>query len=273
MFGKGVLAILLIVALAGASIRAGQAQPAPGSEQAEANPLEAGHAEVGHLEVVGPGDNLFRIAQRHGTTVEALLHANQLASPDWIVVGQLLRIPASDGSVDLPADLTIQSPQTESGGTTAGSDFDGTGSGGDSIGGAQIAAPAYTLPPAAAEHVRYPSGRRIVIDVSDQTLTAYDNGAVAGYFVVSTGKPTTPTVLGNYAIYSRYVSQDMSGPGYYAPGVPFVQYFWSGYSIHGTYWHTDFGTPVSHGCVNMQTPEAQWVWDWASIGTPVTVQP
>jgi LysM repeat protein len=269
MLGKLVLAILIVAALGFTTARVGHAQAAPDSD----------HREAGHLEVVAPGDNLFRIAQRHSTTVEALVHANQLASPDWIAVGQLLRIPASDGSIVLPADLTIQSPKPASGGTTAGGGVGGGVGGtwfaGDSIGGARIAsaAPAYSLPPAAAEHVRYPSGRRIVIDLSDQTLTAYDNGAVAGYFVVSTGKPTTPTVLGNYAIYSRYVSQDMSGPGYYAPGVPFVQYFWSGYSIHGTYWHNDFGMPVSHGCVNMQTPEAQWVWDWASIGTPVTVQP
>jgi len=64
----------------------------------------------------------------------------------------------------------------------------------------------------------------------------------------------------------------MSGPGYWAPGVPYVQYFTGDYALHGTYWHTDYGTPVSHGCVNLQTPDAEWLWGWASIGTGVVVQ-
>jgi lipoprotein-anchoring transpeptidase ErfK/SrfK len=50
-------------------------------------------------------------------------------------------------------------------------------------------------------------------------------------------------------------------------------YFYQGYALHGTYWHNNFGTPMSHGCVNMPTPEAEWAFNWASIGTPVIVQP
>ncbi len=247
MLGKLALTIVFTAALALATAVRAQAQSAP----------EGGQARGGEVVVVAPGDNLFRIALRHGMTVDALMRANRLASPDWIVVGQLLRIPSA---AELAGETLVAGPGAGIGGAPAYT-------------APAYTAPTYTMPEGAADAVRYPSGRWIVIDLSDQTLTAYDNGAVAGSFIVSTGKPSTPTVMGNFTIYSRYVSQDMSGPGYYAPGVPFVQYFWSGYSIHGTYWHTDFGTPVSHGCVNMQTPDAQWLWGWSSIGTPVIVQP
>jgi lipoprotein-anchoring transpeptidase ErfK/SrfK len=79
-------------------------------------------------------------------------------------------------------------------------------------------------------------------------------------------------VLGDYSIYLKYDSQLMTGPGYYLPGVPWVMYFYQGYSLHGTYWHSNFGTPMSHGCVNLPTEEAAWFYTWAPIGTPVHVQ-
>jgi lipoprotein-anchoring transpeptidase ErfK/SrfK len=63
----------------------------------------------------------------------------------------------------------------------------------------------------------------------------------------------------------------MAGPGYYLPDVPYTMYFYRGYGIHGTYWHSNFGTPMSHGCVNMQTDEAGWMFNWASVGTLVNV--
>jgi lipoprotein-anchoring transpeptidase ErfK/SrfK len=49
-------------------------------------------------------------------------------------------------------------------------------------------------------------------------------------------------------------------------------YFYKGYGLHGTYWHDNFGHPMSHGCVNLPTPEAAWLYTWAEIGTPVLVQ-
>jgi len=88
---------------------------------------------------------------------------------------------------------------------------------------------------------------------------------------VSTGLPGTPTVTGRYSIYQKAASQAMSGPGYYLPNVPWVMYFYRGYSFHGTYWHNNFGHPMSHGCVNMRTPDAKWLYDWAPIGTLVVV--
>jgi lipoprotein-anchoring transpeptidase ErfK/SrfK len=63
----------------------------------------------------------------------------------------------------------------------------------------------------------------------------------------------------------------MTGPGYYLPNVPYTMYFYRGYGLHGTYWHANFGRPMSHGCVNLPTYEAQWLFNWAPVGTLVNV--
>jgi len=68
-----------------------------------------------------------------------------------------------------------------------------------------------------------------------------------------------------------YPAYTMIGPGYHLPDVPYSMFFYKGYSLHGTYWHSNFGTPMSHGCVNMVTSDAAWVYENASIGTYVFV--
>jgi lipoprotein-anchoring transpeptidase ErfK/SrfK len=115
--------------------------------------------------------------------------------------------------------------------------------------------------------------RWIDIDLSDQMLYAYIGENVVNSFLVSTGTWRTPTVIGEFHIWVKYRYADMRGPGYYLPDVPFTMYFFKGYGIHGTYWHDNFGTPMSHGCVNMRTSEAGWLFDFASVGTLVNVHP
>ncbi len=116
-----------------------------------------------------------------------------------------------------------------------------------------------------------PSSRWIDINLSTQTVTAYEGDTPVRTFVVSTGLPGTPTVTGQFSVYLRYDSQTMSGPGYYLPGVQWVQYFYQGYALHGTYWHNNFGQPMSHGCVNMTNADAQWMYQWADYGTVVNI--
>jgi lipoprotein-anchoring transpeptidase ErfK/SrfK len=82
-------------------------------------------------------------------------------------------------------------------------------------------------------------------------------------FTASTGLTYTPTVLGEFNIYWKLKSTLMTGPGYYLPNVPYTMYFYGSYAIHGTYWHDNFGTPMSHGCVNLKTDDAQKLFDWA----------
>jgi lipoprotein-anchoring transpeptidase ErfK/SrfK len=113
--------------------------------------------------------------------------------------------------------------------------------------------------------------RWIDVDLTNQRVYAYEGDVIANSFIVSTGTWLTPTVTGQYNIYVKYRSTKMSGPGYYLPDVPYVMYFYKGYGLHGTYWHNNFGTPMSHGCVNLKTDEAAWLFGWASVGTLVNV--
>jgi lipoprotein-anchoring transpeptidase ErfK/SrfK len=117
----------------------------------------------------------------------------------------------------------------------------------------------------------YPDERWIDINLSTQRMYAYDGKKQVKSFVVSTGLWGTPTVTGRFRIYVKYRAATMSGPGYYLPNVPYTMYFYNGYGIHGTYWHNNFGTPMSHGCVNMKTSDAEWIFSWASVGTLVNI--
>jgi lipoprotein-anchoring transpeptidase ErfK/SrfK len=113
--------------------------------------------------------------------------------------------------------------------------------------------------------------RWIDVDLTNQRVYAYEGNSVVNSFIVSTGTWLTPTVTGQFNIYVKYISNKMSGPGYYLPDVPYIMYFYGSYGLHGTYWHNNFGTPMSHGCVNLSIPDAEWLYNWASIGTLVNV--
>jgi len=113
--------------------------------------------------------------------------------------------------------------------------------------------------------------RWIDVNLSTQSVYAYEGDTVVNSFIVSTGTGYTPTVTGKFKIWIKLKSTNMSGPGYYLPNVPYVMYFYKGYGLHGTYWHNNFGTPMSHGCVNLRTSDAEWLYYWASEGTVVNV--
>jgi lipoprotein-anchoring transpeptidase ErfK/SrfK len=130
--------------------------------------------------------------------------------------------------------------------------------------------------------------KKVVVDISEQMIYAVIDYACSGErdFVnsslVSTGVAAHPTVLGEYQIYVKLDSTTMSGEWYYLENVPYTMYFYEGYSIHGAYWHHNFGHPMSHGCVNMPIDpvpalggmsEAEWFYDWGYVGMKVIVQP
>jgi lipoprotein-anchoring transpeptidase ErfK/SrfK len=104
----------------------------------------------------------------------------------------------------------------------------------------------------------------IDVDLSEQRVVAYAGTKPVRAFVISSGLPQTPTVTGEFRIRMKVRSQTMSGPDYYLPNVEWVQYFYEDYAFHGTYWHNNFGQPMSRGCVNMTNEDAQWLFDWAS---------
>ena len=114
-------------------------------------------------------------------------------------------------------------------------------------------------------------GRWIDVNLSQQMVYAYEGDTVVNSFVVSTGVAGTPTVTGRYKIYVKVRMQDMSGPGYHLRDVPYVMFFYGDYGLHGTYWHNNFGVPMSRGCVNLTIDDAAWLFGWASVGTVVEV--
>jgi lipoprotein-anchoring transpeptidase ErfK/SrfK len=113
-----------------------------------------------------------------------------------------------------------------------------------------------------------PTEKWIDVDLSEQRVVAYEGGQAVRAFIVSTGLPATPTVQGQFRIRMKVRSQTMAGGsaqyGYYnLPNVEWVQYFYADYAFHGTYWHNNFGQPMSHGCVNMSNDDARWLFEWA----------
>lgn len=194
--------------------------------------------EVYKTHVVQPGEWLTTIAKQYGVEWTEIVRLNAIADPNRIAVGTVLKIP--NGGI--PG--TVQA----------------------------IPGPAgVALPPPNLNDIAGVSGKWIKVVLSEQRVYAYENGKLLKSVVVSTGLPGTPTVIGDFNVYLKYSSQLMYGPDYYLPGVPYVMYFYQGYGLHGTYWHSNFGTPMSHGCVNLPTPEAKWLWEWAPVGTRVSV--
>jgi len=129
-----------------------------------------------------------------------------------------------------------------------------------------------------------PFDKRIDVSIAMQTLTAYEKDRVVFKTKVSTGIPDrrntpglipTDTPTGEFRVYSKMPSKHM-GDGqltadldaYELPGVPWTTFFApNGVALHGTYWHNNFGMTMSHGCVNMRTEEAKWIFRWT---TPMT---
>lgn len=122
--------------------------------------------------------------------------------------------------------------------------------------------------------------KKIYVDLTNQMLYAYEDDRLIYSFLVSTGKwGRTPT--GVFSIWGKFRYTKMSGGSqalhtyYYLPNVPYVMFFSNdqvaaskGFSIHGTYWHSNFGHPMSHGCVNMKTSEAALIYEWSEPQLP-----
>lgn len=121
--------------------------------------------------------------------------------------------------------------------------------------------------------------KEIVVSISAQSMWAYEGGELMISSLVSTGTaevPETVTPIGYHSVLVKYDAQTMEGTisdeYYRVEDVPYVMYFDDfGNAIHGTYWHNNFGMPMSHGCVNLPIDIAAWMYEWAPVGTAVTV--
>lgn len=113
--------------------------------------------------------------------------------------------------------------------------------------------------------------KMIDVDLTEQTVTLYDNDQLVRTIICSSGDEATPSLTGTYSVYAKAEKVDMEGEGYRAEDVPWVLMFNGDYTIHGNYWATTFGVPTSHGCVGLPVPEAEYLYNWAPIGTIVSI--
>lgn len=111
----------------------------------------------------------------------------------------------------------------------------------------------------------------IAIDLTAQKLFAWEGNRVVYAVTVSTGKAETPTRKGVFTVQTKHETTRMTGDDYDFPAVPYTMYYDGGNAIHGANWHNLFGNPVTHGCTNVAVDHAKWLFNWASVGTPVVV--
>ena len=179
---------------------------------------------------VHAGQSVSKIAEQYGVSPAAIARLNGLTIHSVLEVGQTLWIPSED-ALEL-----IESMYPR-------------------------------LNPA-----QYPTSteRWVEVDLSEQLAIAFEGTNPVKAFVISSGVGNTPTVTGTFRIWAKIAMQDMSGGSrsagnyYHLKDVPNVQFFYRGFGFHGTYWHSNFGTPMSRGCVNMTKEDAKWLFEWTS---------
>lgn len=123
--------------------------------------------------------------------------------------------------------------------------------------------------------------KEVVVSISQQAMWAYEADQMIMSSLVSTGTaevPETTTPIGSHAVIAKFDVQTMegtiSGEHYRVEDVPYVMYIDDfGNALHGTYWHSNFGAPMSHGCINLPMDVAAWMYAWADLGTAVSVIP
>jgi lipoprotein-anchoring transpeptidase ErfK/SrfK len=111
----------------------------------------------------------------------------------------------------------------------------------------------------------------IEVNLSMQRLLAWEGNKLVAIAPISSGKHSTPTPAGIFKIETKLLRDRMRGIDYDIDNVPYAMYYNRSYAIHGAPWHNRFGTPISHGCINLPEDTAKWLYEWTSVGTPVFI--
>ncbi|HLZ63677.1 MAG TPA: L,D-transpeptidase [Ktedonosporobacter sp.] len=139
------------------------------------------------------------------------------------------------------------------------------------------------------------NGKVLVVSLSEEAIRIYDNGQLVNSFLVTTGQPDLPTPPGKWWVESRqtkitFKSIFPKGSPYWYPDTPInyaMQYHTNGYFLHDSWWRNDYGphtnfphidssgnrssTQGSHGCVNMTTPNAAWLYGFVQLYTTLII--
>lgn len=207
---------------------------------AEAAPPGHSPAQGTIIHVVQRGETLSGIAARYGVTVSAIVAANRLTNPSRIYVGQRLVIPQRSGET----------------------------------------APSQSAPYPGECRVGV-SGKRIVIDLSQQRLYAYQDSRLVYSFVCSSGRAPYYTRTGEFRVQSKIPRAWGSAWGFWMPH--WLGIYWAGSTENGihalpvwpnghTLWAGYLGRPISFGCIVLGAYDAQLLYNWAAIGTPVSIR-
>jgi lipoprotein-anchoring transpeptidase ErfK/SrfK len=191
---------------------------------------------TGTVHEVQWGETLNEIALQYGISATTLLSLNGIENPDLIYAGQRLRLVAQNEA------------------TTA---------------------PIATFTPA-------PPSKHIIVDLSEQRAYAYENGELWRTFVVSTGQAGLETATGSFTIQNKFPVAHAYTWGLEMPY--WMGIYWAGHLQNGFHalpvradgsvlWDGYLGTPVSYGCIILSTADAAALYQWAQVGTPVTIQP
>lgn len=126
--------------------------------------------------------------------------------------------------------------------------------------------------------------KRIEVSLNAQRIYAFEGDNKVHEFVISSGKPWWPTPVGEFKPWIKLRSTRMQGGSkqygtyYDLPNVPYTVFFyndttpkWRGFALHGTYWHNNFGVPMSHGCVNLRTIDMEKLYGWMNLNTPIKI--
>jgi lipoprotein-anchoring transpeptidase ErfK/SrfK len=117
--------------------------------------------------------------------------------------------------------------------------------------------------------------RFIYVNLTEQTLTVFDKCKLVFTTLVSSGANSW-TFEGRFAIltkfdYSTIMPPPTSTSEYYIQGVPYFMTYAGNFGFHGAYWHDNFGTAASHGCINLSPADAKWLYDWSELGERVII--
>lgn len=247
--------------------------------------------------VVDPGDTLSGIAASYGTTTQALVDANGLASANLIYVGQRLLIP---GGGSAPAPSTPSTPSSTTGYYTVQA--------GDTVSSIAVRNGVTAWAIVNANHLANPNfiyvgqrlviqggsspapapapqtsggNKRIVIDLSEQHMYVYQDGGLLYSWVTSTGMPGAATIPGHFQVLNKVPNAYAYTWGLQMPY--WLGIYWAGSLQNGIHalpimadgrilWDGYLGQPVSYGCVILSTENAQTLYNWAEVGTPVDIQ-
>jgi len=236
--------------------------------------------------VVQPGDTLSSIALRHGVTVWALVHANNLKNQHTIYAGQSLLIPGQvaettpgpetsnlDTYVVRPGDTLIQIALRFDTTPAALATLNGIANPSSIYAGQVLRLTGEAPPPSGG-------GKYIVVNLSEQHLYAYQGDQLVYSFVASSGAAPYYTRVGEFRVQSKIPNAYGSTWDIWMPS--WLGIYWAGSTENGihalpvmqngaTLWAGYLGAPISYGCIVLGTYEASLLYAWAEIGTPVSI--